>query len=1049
MSESDARSEVPDSWHIQWIANESGAGWRVPRPVERTFVFSQQDLDSVQSDLSHATALKSFKALADARLFHDWWLQACNPDMPPRRFVLHFAVGRWDIPWELLLDETKDVRRQSVSIVRALAERQPPLRSAFDGPLSVLIVQGDDGSSAGAQLLDLAGEAAGVVAGWEKLAGVRANVNRPVVIAPNLTELEGHLAELRPHLLWFSGHGRKSDGALLFNGGTWVSPKRLAACLTKSRHVPAYAVFWACDSAVRDGISPSRASNLPPLFEALYDVGVSSILAMQAPIHDDNASTMACEVFLNLAAGKPLDFAAASARALLLEAEAGDGAGSGDRELDWACPVVWGGGVAEDHLRWNAPPNRELAQLQLAGERITRGALTAAAPLGPLMAPAEADLERARRWLDWRRTWVQAAPAAEHNLRWVLTLQALQAVADIFVLAVELEADGSGLERWAEEVLARLGCRDAARADFLRALDLTRTRRIEGWRHLCALPGGVVAIRNPPPMDDDNTWFWKPLIEGNTNSVVVLGHGELPAGAIVGGWKVDSMAHDNSGAALGEVYDSAPQLAGLLATLDMPMSSALMKQGGLRIEDAPAIDVLLLKTPRGRILPAAAVAEFRRRMTSSEVQTAHRQCMILLALPISNLTSAMRERRLGHCLSAGERTAAAQEALPLLEHYWTTDQPRAAVKVFERFGASNWRALDSKALMYVAWGYVMLGKNVVARTWLNRTNPISPFDRAWACALRAEIEKATGGKQAALDEIEEALRILTEAADATVDASEQEIILRVRRRYQQDHARIVQYLFMKLAEAAYEYEALLKEWGNDPAAAVDVAVVMRNYAECLRSLSGGDPADPHWNEGTVLLEAAWDRVGAQRDLPVVAEIAYERARVAFAEGDRAAGVRWLDECQAVARRSGHLMLHAIAAARRFWELQALPIGDTFDRDLWRDLETGLSSFPDHGWAVRSLVTGRLRAARRLEATGAVDAAREMLLENEKDLADHPSFDEGTDRLRIAATYAGLERTRPSPNAPSSWQAFLRLPWAGQWLAQAGHADADAVWKEVR
>jgi hypothetical protein len=73
------------------------------------------------------------------------------------------------------------------------------------------------------------------------------------------------------------------------------------------------------------------------------------------------------------------------------------------------------------------------------------------------------------------------------------------------------------------------------------------------------------------------------------------------------------------------------------------------------------------------------------------------------------------------------------------------------------------------------------------------------------------------------------------------------------------------------------------------------------------------------------------------DHPTFAEIKYEKARMAFAEG--AADERTLlQAARDAAARSGYFMLLAIVDARLFWHFQS------FDLTRWMDLDAGLSVY---------------------------------------------------------------------------------------------------------
>src|SRR5262245_5061061 len=132
----------------------------------------------------------------------------------------------------------------------------------------------------------------------------------------------------------------------------------------------------------------------------------------------------------------------------------------------------------------------------------------------------------------------------------------------------------------------------------------------------------------------------------------------------------------------------------------------------------------------------------------------------------------------------------------------------------------------------------MLGDMQQADFWLSRSSANDAFDEAWRFGLRSELDKARGDRNAALSDIDEAIAALgaAPAGDPNVE--------RRRRAYRQDRARILQYLFYDVAAATTEYQALLDEWGGAEDAAVDVATVLRNYSECVRT--GHRPGEAEW-----------------------------------------------------------------------------------------------------------------------------------------------------------------------------------------------------------
>jgi hypothetical protein len=393
------------------------------------------------------------------------------------------------------------------------------------------------------------------------------------------------------------------------------------------------------------------------------------------------------------------------------------------------------------------------------------------------------------------------------------------------------------------------------------------------------------------------------------------------------------------------------------------------------------------------------------------------------------LTPAIREQRLAHCLGAKENGAAVAEACALLVKYRELDRPRAALGIVQRLG-SLWRDLPENLLIIRAWAHVMLDDMEEAEFWLNRSSTNDALERAWQCGLRAEIDKARGHREAALADIDAAIAELT----AVPAAQKTDFTERRLRAYRQDRARILQYLFYEPAAAAAEYKTLLDEWVGVDDGAVDVAVVLRNYSECVRT--GHQPGEPEWQRSKDMLQRATDLLRDSHDHPVFAEIEYEKARVAIAERAPNANAQ-LAVAGNAAASSGHFMLVAIVKARSFWEFEI------FDFTKWIELDASLSAFPHHGWAVRTLIDGRLRAAKRI-----ADPARahQMMVANLQALRDNPSFSAGSDRFRIAASVAGHDLF--APGLPPRWPNFLEHGWARRWLECQGFCTPTDVWGKV-
>jgi len=893
--------------------------------------------------------------------------------------------------------------------------------------MSILLVRGDDGSSTGRARLALERETELLLEVYDSLPSAHKRAMlRPQVCQPTLAEFSALLTQA-PDVLWLSGHGSGNPPAFILADGSALTPQELGRAIASAPARPLFAVFWACDTARAPEVN--REAPSPPFYEALLKSGVATILAMQAPVTDRGAILMAQEVFQALAAGEALDTAAVHARTVLLDA-----AESGSTDgLDWACPVVWSSGLPAVQLGWGCSPTPELAQLQTASRRarLNRDGRV-------FFPPTRDELGIAQRWTASLPCWVKGGALAAHKERWIRQLIAMQVVLPRYVVAVEFvvgQMDAAeGLMSWAEELQQTLEPADAPGGDFRNILEQMKSRPKEAWGRLCSLPHVLVSVWNPPTYGSE-AWFWTPLSRGLVPAVVMGEH--IDGRLIPDGWFVEDIEMPIGDEVLDAAHEEAPILGNALALLGMAVPRSSVGVSGSTLDTAPRIGALVITTAANEVvLPASAAKRFRSMMDQTAIVAAHRACMEILAHNslAGRLTPAVREERLTHCLGANEEMAVVEEACALLTRYRAQDRPQAVLGVMRRLG-KLWRALPEHILLYPTWAHTVLGNLDQAQFWLNRSTPETPLEKAWQHGLQAELYKASGGaesKEAALAEIDAAIAILRGAPDVTTDP----FVARRLRAYRQDRARIFQYLFYRVDLAAAEYKQLLEDWMSIEDAAIDVAVVLRNYSECIRS--GHVPKTEEWRRSMEMLDQAEKLLEGRQDHPLYAEIQYEKARIAIAES-RADAADLLLSARAAASASGHLMLSAISASRYFWQF------DRFDLSKWEALEAGLAAFPHHGWAVRTLIDGRLRAAKcSLDR----HLAHGMMLANLDDLARNPSFDAGSDRFRIAASSAGCDLLAADRAASGQWNQFLSRQWAPVWLVENGFRIAENVWEKV-
>lgn len=1034
---------------VDWESHLLQAGWLVrDNNPPRTYLFSKLRLCRIPHDLRDSRLQRRFRILLQKHpRFTAWWHEACG-DRVDKLFLFRFPDGAWDLPWELLLKDLELTElRQTVSFVRSLAQAVPLAPSSFDEPLRILILKGDNGEDIG-QKIDLDAEARGIQAAWKGLEyGMRQCIEEPRIEPGVQGSISTLLSEYKPHVLWFSGHGETKDKTrLLLADKKWVSALELANRIRQSGRPPLYAVFWACDTGRPARVRTSTV-NSPSLFNELTKVGILAVLAMQSPIGDKNARFLAEEVFRFLASGFPLERAVARARVNLML----DSPQDPIRPFDWASPVVWTTSEVVDHLSWNRPP-QPLAQLQLLGRQTMRWRLKRPAELEGL--PSVQEQRRAEVWVTYSRVWVVEDLQGEEQYRWTRTLQAVQSQTRYFTIAIDIRSADSveGLQEWARSIYSRMLPGDFDEKIARIISEIARTP-ISGWKKLCSLDNLYLAIANPP-IYRETDWFWEPLLltQGAPKSIILSN--QPISKDIERTWILDRLTQTMDEQTVVMAIGKAPRLARALAVLDMPLGSSYISvqaeqgDGAQSLVEWPEGRRILIETPAGPILPAMTRQLIRglEPRDSQLWKKAHSDCVKMLGHPDLFLTPEIREKRLEHLLECDLPDAAiyaSEEATTLCYLYQEGNRPFDVIKVVERLSKKA-HDVPLSCRLHAAWAYLQLGKLAQARIYLDRSIPRDKLEIAWKHGLQAEIYKSigqTGAKEAALDEIDRAIQI---CEAATRDPQIWTPLARRRvRAYRQDRARLLQYIFYKIEDAAAEYQRLVGEWSDQSEAPIDLAVVKRNYAECLRCLAT-NVDDQRYGRAWDLLQEAEALARRFPQAPVLSEVLYEKAKMAEIENKYSQARQYLLDCQEAARQSYHFLMNLIAEARHFWRYETFRLGR------WEEIEAELSTFPHHGWSLRTLIDGRLRTARWLEQEGDLQGSFNKLTANQKTLEENPSFNEGSDRFRIAATLAGLQVIGQKLNLRSVyWADFTSAySWAETWLERQGINTPEVVWSKV-
>jgi len=1022
--------------HLTWESNLWSKAWRITGLEDRRIPFHQPWLPwNRPMPLSALSSAARFRKLLKKNpIFRQFWTRATGGyGGETIRFIFHAGDKTWRLPWELLLEDSgndKDLGR--IIITRGDGAKSTIQPSEFAEPLRVQVVFGDNSGLRGSRLnLDEeATEISNIYSGLES--GVRHNVKLLNYAQPTLDELSDLLRKGRPDVLWFSGHGLPKPPAFCLrakNGQVGdLTPALLAQFIRDTGTRPVYVVFLACHLAL--GGEKEQFGTAPDFFQALVPCGVQGMLVMQGAIKDKAAIRLATALFRHLAVGRPLDWAVASARPSIKQAIMD---GIPDGSVEWARPAVWSCGVPPDELKLNFS-NSSGARNQVAARQVLRARVASPADLD--VAADAASCDRAQAWLALKRLQLLGTPqhAAGQSL-WLRLLLGLQSICRQSVIVIELECEDTtrALRLWAEAVMG-----EATRwyEPFLRSTDLLPQMLDDprrAWPELCATEGIIIAIRDDYERDLE-PWFLTP-IEQRTNTMTLF----LRAKPLPGAWpkeKLDMKPFTEQ--QLSALAERNRPLINSMVLAGMPVRESWLRHAELTKNLKQEIGELLVDTEAGIVLDASASVYFAAQMSDDDRRAAHFDCMRILDHPDVRLrvqNPAMRFLRLRHCLMAERNEEAIQECQAALAQMRAFEHPWRALEIGKLI-EHLYRAFPPTVSLHLAWANIMTGDIITGDFWLKKAESVEdPLEKAWYHGLKAEVAKSQGLKQEALNEIERAIATLVAQLSVGKDS---DLVQRRLLAYRQDRARIHQYLFYEYAKAREEYEKLQEELAARSEAHL-LAAVRRNYSECLRSMAASrDDAD--WKRAKEIIDEEIGKLSDNQELPIFAELLYERALIALEEGDRAMADDYLQRCIAAAERSHFGMIRAIAKARRFWEF------DAFDLDQWRKIESQLNIHHRHGWATRTAMNGRLRAAKRVEQR-APAAALDLLRRNVADAAANLGFDGRSDRDRIARSYAGLVVLGREPD---QWNRFMEThPWAKDWVAEAASRNPTELWKGVQ
>jgi CHAT domain len=1029
-------SVLTDGELIDWIDTPS-AGARVnggdgPRDI----TFDPGLWKAASARLVPDSAV-SYQKLGGDGDFGRWWLDKCGGDFAGvRRFRVRMPAPEWERPWEGIVSSLDRSRWKDVSIVRQTqGDDSPRQPSELDEPLQILCLQGAN-SGPNLDALDLDAEFAGLLSVYNGLnLSTRNSVKQPIVAKAETANLESLLREHRPSVLWFSGHARPNPPGLLLHDNHWLTPTELAEAIQKvvveQGRTPLYVVLWACDTGSAKRFSELVAA--PPFIDALGDCGISALLASQAPLADRAARQIAAQVFIALAAGRPIDHGVARARAELMRLA--------DEELlkniDWLCPVVWCKGAPPQFIKWK--DGRELnARWQDAARKLLPS------ELAELLGNSQNTPDQVSTWPAGNRLWISSAVPEGIATRatWAQKVLAKQWQSEKTVLWFSFSSGQVSppkphmvLQDWANLALARTEQDDDPKKTIRMAAEKIKEDPESGWRSICSNNLFIIGMIEPP--ESDPQWLWDALRQNPETQAIVLAH-EYPAERVTEDWRVDS---------LNEYSNPLPT-----SDLNALAALAVLGQPAARHDIELAANVQLmswidqsvvLDTAAGCIVPAGLAERIAGSLEPDARSKAHRLAYKFLDGPVARrkIKEGRREdllrARWRHAQAAMWPEAIQNEGTSLLKLYYQEHRIPAFLDIFENSQITR-NKLPKEVVVHASWFYLDKGDPGTARSWLETVQPeeLEPtFAASWYAAF-AEVEKESGrpgSKEAAKTNLEEAL--------AEIKDENSEYITRQRLNIQHDMARLIQFFGHQPAEMAKRYEELLTEWEAIPYSDLDRAITCRNLAEALMDTNELEMSEKRIVQARKLLPE-WTRH------VVCAELEYLAGRLAVRRKlDRTEIRRRFDVCRQKALDTNHLMMDAIVESRIFWldDLGQTSPGD-FDDAAWDKISRYLVLYRRHAWACRVLIDGRLKAAHRTSARGERGIARKELSDAFQLLEANPAFDDGSDLRRIVATYAGLALF----DTPTDWWRRLKenFTWAQEWLTNNNADDPDKAWEQA-
>ncbi len=993
------------------------------------------------------------------------------------------AASLLRLPWELLLHDNdlthlRD-RLARVGMVRTLGETSQYSPQEIDGQFRVLLLQGARGYPA----LDFEGERNALQAAWVALGKLlRGRIAQPAVYPAEAESLVRHLVREKPHLLWFSGHGRQNqhgdDFELLFAhelGGEWRSVSVLSDALVQAKsqtqQIPFVVAFWACDSSRSRTVSShpsldSGSGTFPILVREILSTGAEAVLGAQSRVYDRTARIMGESFFRAIAQGSGPAAALAIARADLHRRPSPDAPGSGS---EWTSPVLWTNGADMPQIKWASSIGENEA---LVFHRFGRESMLAFEG-GRDIFSEQPDLSSPPR----AQAWVQSAPIWVTSRDLSSTEQKLEIIRDlrqvlltesktVLVIQYDISGDNSILDAVARafhSLKRRMfpSSGDGA-VDFLVSLfpAFASGKGRDAWLRLLQQPELVIAI-----LAEGGMYIDENLAAAHSVPAKVIVFSNRDATGAGGktpdltGWKADDLGMENSPF---NVDESVSAFLAALATLDKPLAkeSILFFGRDFGLDEVDSIVAKFMARFGDRYVVKASIARrLVEELAEDGSRAAHRACMNFLkrvpgVLDVDYPTQLAY--RSAHALKAGEEKVALDLAESAINALLDQGNYAHVVEIHKSLGRIR-TDLRSETKVSVAKAQIEMGQAQRAYDLIRQT-PIegihSRSERIRYRVMEADALRNLPDRtkhEKSIEVLEQALGEFS--GDATSPAEIRWLLIA-----KHDLGRNIHYFRKDAAAARDIFEEVSTRCGEDPVFAYTKAAALRNLSDIYGEYGYGQvPPDPHKAEG--YLRQATDIASKPTTLakPLLAELLYLMAKVD--RGNSRVGDAWRNIRDAIdsSRKLGIGRILALSTNKHFWwdmgPLTPENSQRSFDYSRWLRIEEQLNFASQDPWVARALVSSRVRAARSLDLQSKRFDATEVLVRARALLEENTLFaGVGDFYERWQAVFAGLAVLNGPAGATGGHDenTWAELRTIGQRIvgADVRLANPEQIWREV-